>query len=123
MLEVVQPDGRAQAVPITGAKATSLLSVTRVNNSPGQEIFLQTGGISSGSFAAIYDTHHGHLPQAGSFSYGGDSGAQAELTCLPGTPLKVVQLANLTPTGTLSGPWGAAKITYVWSQGRLVPTA
>ena len=45
------------------------------------------------------------------FSCGGDSGAQAEFACLPGKPPRVVQLANLAPTGTFNGPWRGTKIT------------
>ncbi len=122
MLEVVQPDGRAQTVPITGARAASLLSLARVNDSAGEELFLQTGGISSGSYGAIYDAYHGRVVRAGAFSYGGDSGLQARLSCLPGSPPKVVQLA-VVPSGSLNGPWRGTRITYVWSRGRLVQAA
>jgi hypothetical protein len=122
MLKIVRPGGATQTTPIRSAKAASMLAVAHVNNNPGAAVFIQTAGISSGSWGTIYDAYHGRLVHAGDFAYGGDSGAQAEIACLPSNPPKLIQFI-LEPVGTLNRPWKGTKITYVWRQGRLARVA
>lgn len=103
MLKIVRPGGATQTTPIRSAKAASLLAVAHVNNNRGEAVFMQTGGISSGSWGTIYDAYHGRLVHAGDFAYGGDSGAQAEVGCLPGNPPKLIQFKLSSRSGCSTG--------------------
>ncbi|MGH3827499.1 MAG: hypothetical protein ACRDQX_10055 [Pseudonocardiaceae bacterium] len=134
MLEIVRPGGVIDTIPIRDAsqptrtpggvrvQAASVLSVAHASTAPGEQIFLQAGGISSGSWGTIYDAYHGRLVHAGNFAYGGDSGLQADFGCLPGDPPKLIQY-NLEPVGMLYRPWRGTKTTYVWRRGLLVRVA
>ena len=125
MLRVVRSDGESTTTRIAGTKAAALLSIARVGEGRSEEIFIFTGGISSGSYAAAYGLYHGRLVPAGvTLDYGGDSGEAAGFDCLPGRPPRVIQrhfLFDGTPDNF--DKQLETNVIYVWHGPRLVRAA
>ena len=135
MLRVVSPDGRVITEPIRymtslfnrtparlqSAESTALISIAHVSDQPGEEIFLKTQQISSGSLALAYGLYRGRLVSAGVLlGIGGDSGTQAGFQCLPGNPPVLLQhyyspISRITFfKGELDGRWAETTTTYEW---------
>jgi len=129
-IEVVLPDGqrisaqvattyKGRAQPV---RVAAIVAVKRVNDEPGDELFLQVSQISSGSNAVAYGLVDGRLVPAGvELGYGGDSGAQAGFSCKIATQRsELVQRVFVPGAGGLDGRWHETKLTYAWQGPRLV---
>lgn len=145
MLRVVSRDGHSITAPIEyrvgpfrkspaqieKAQSAALISVAHVSDQPGDEIFLTTQHISSGSLALAYSLDHGRLVQSGVLlGLGGDSATQAGFQCLPGHPPRLLQhyfeLNNpglKMVRGEIYGRWTETTVTYIWHGPKLVAIA
>jgi len=123
-LRVVLPDGRTVTTRIPGTRGANVLAVSRVNNDPGPEVFLQVSQISSGANAVAYGLAHGRLVPAGvTLGYGGDSGTKASFVCRSGPPPQVVQRFYELLGPTIYGWWQETTVLYRWHGPKLVRTA
>jgi hypothetical protein len=126
-VKVVLANGTSVSTRITGTRGTraaAIASVARVNDDPGDEIFLEVERISSGATVVAYGFHDGRLVPAGvMLEYGGDSAARAGFNCLPGNPPRLIQRTYELIGPTINGWWQQTNITYTWHGPRLAQTA
>ncbi len=123
-LKVVLAGGASVSTRIKGSWATKVDAIAHVNDEPGSEIFLETGRISSGATGVAYGFHDGRLVPAGvTLGYGGDSAAQADFNCLPGSPPRLVQRSFELIGPNVSSWWQETAVTYAWHGPKLVKSA
>jgi hypothetical protein len=122
-LRVVR-DGGGTVTARLPAAAASVLAVARVNDEPGAEVLLRTGGISSGSWGVAYGMRGGRLVPAGvTLNYGGDSISRSGFNCLAGSPPRLVQRSFEALGSLITAPWRVTAVTYAWHGPRLVRVA
>ncbi len=120
-LRVVPAAGTAVTATVAGTKSAAILAIAHVNGDPGDEVFLQTSQISSGSTAVAYGYQHGRLVPAGvTLAYGGDSADKAGFDCLAG---RLVQRTFVLVGRTINSSWRETDVTYAWNGARLAKIA
>jgi hypothetical protein len=124
-LKIVLADGTSVSTRIRGTggtRAAAVDSIARVNDDPGDEIFLEVERISSGATGVAYGFHNERLVPAGvMFDYGGDSATKTDFNCLPGNPPRLIQHAYELIGPTIYGWWQETDVTYAWHGPKLVP--
>ena len=122
-LKVVRRSGATVQTRIP-AQSAAVVGVVRVAGDPGAELLLQTGEISSGSWAVAFGFDHGRLVPAGvTLDYGGDSATKAGFECLAGRRPGIVQRSFELLGSTISGSWKETVVSYAWHGPRLVRVA
>lgn len=120
-LKVVRASGGVLSTRVANdlGETPAVIRVRNVNDRPGAEIFIEEGGISSGSFAGVYTFDGRGLRRAGGFTYGGDSGQQYGFTCHRDNPSTIVQHQFLLEGPSMTGRWQETETTYVWEGATL----
>jgi hypothetical protein len=112
-LRVVPPAGGTVTATVAGTKTAAILAIAHVNGDPGDEVFLQTSQISSGSTAVAYGYQDGRLVPAGvTLAYGGDSADKAGFNCLAG---RLLQRTFVLTGRTINSSWRETDVTYAWN--------
>jgi hypothetical protein len=112
-LRVVPAGGVAVTAPVAGTKTAAILAIAHVNDDPGDEVFIQTSQISSGSTAVAYGYQNGRLVPAGvTLAYGGDSADRAGFNCLAG---RLLQRTFVLTGRTINSTWRETDVTYGWT--------
>jgi hypothetical protein len=120
-LRVVPAAGTAVTAAVTGTKTAAILAIAHVTRDPGDEVFIQTSQISSGSTAVAYGYQNGRLVPAGvTLAYGGDSADKAGFNCLAG---RLLQRTFVLTGRTINSSWRETDVTYAWNGGRLAKIA
>ena len=123
-VRVVRARGGGATARIAGATVAAFLAAAHVNDDPGDELFLQTQEISSGSTAVVYGLQDGRLVPAGvTLGYGGDSATKAGFDCRAGNPPRLVQRNFELDGPTIYAWWTDTEVTYAWHGPRLVQLA
>ncbi len=120
-LRVVPPTGDAVTATVAGTKSAAILAIAHVNGDPGDEVFIQTSQISSGSTAVVYGYRNRRLVPAGvTLAYGGDSADKAGFDCLAG---RLLQRTFVLTGRTVNSAWRETDVTYGWNGPRLAKIA
>jgi len=123
-LEVVLADGRTFTTRIPDTRGADVLSVGRVNNDPGPEVFLQVSQTSSGGAYVAYGLVDGRLVPAGvTLGYGGDSAAKSGFECVTGHRPGVIQFDYELLGPTINAWWKVTRVSYAWHGPILARTA
>lgn len=122
-ISVVAADGARVTARIHGARAAAILTIARVSNGSGKEIFLVDSWASSGATAVAYGYQNGRLIPAGVLlSYGGDSAYKAGFDCVVGAHPGLIQRTFTQIGPTIYGSWKETDRSYAWKGARLVKT-
>lgn len=114
-LEVVSPRGTTAKATIPGSGMNATIARLRnVNGTPGAEIFVHEGHVTTEELMGVYSFDGHGLRRAGALAYGGeDAGIRFGFTCHTASPASIVEhkFEERTP---FKGVWKRTDTTYRW---------